>query len=652
MSVASVLLFFKRQFRGVCSFFLKYKNILTQPSYKMLGVDLICLILSFPMALWLKLGSLAFYPFGIMVEQTIAFTLIASSLLMISPTYKGVWHYISGRDLVRLVRLSILSVLMFAPYLVLSQTFQYVPFTALFIHTLLLLSFWIGARLMIRAFSVHQMRKKIQETPPSKAILVGVGIATNQLIKRIFNHGNPLYDIVGILDTKERNSKRYIHGIPLLGHFKEIHNLMPMLQRQKKEPEVLIIGDATLSSQEIGTLIEVAHTFSLKIKKIPLLHSKQTAPIPGSHFLKLSELFKRSFPKLDQEKIMGLLKGKKILITGASGTLGRAFVEQIVHAFPEKLLLLDYNDYGLVELSSYLKTHYPQCVFKTLLGDIRHKEWVDEVVGEEKPDFILHAAALKQKTFLEEHPTQGILTNVLGTKYLADAAKKHQVTAMLLVSTQDAESPESILGLTKMVAEKYCQSLDTAVDAKGTKYLSGRLTNIIGSKGSVIEVFEKQIEKGEPVTVTHPQIFRYFMTASEAAHFLLQALCSKTTTLTPRGSIFTFDISSPISILEIAETLIKFAGLRPYEDISIRFTGLQKGEVLQTSRPDTSKAKKTPQPHIFLAHSSSAQDQKELTLMTELETHAVKNNHQTCLTILQKMASHEQVLPNQLSQAT
>jgi FlaA1/EpsC-like NDP-sugar epimerase len=356
---------------------------------------------------------------------------------------------------------------------------------------------------------------------------------------------------------------------------------------------------------------------------------------PSIGSINFSDLLKRPARATDHKKLQLLIQGKRVLVTGAGGTIGRECALQLASLFPSQLVFLDHNEYALYKTSTLLREQFPHVQHKPVLLDIRQKKFVDALMAAEKPDFVFHAAALKHVPVVERQPVEGVLTNILGTRYLADACVQNQVRAMVLVSTDKAVMPKSLMGATKRLAELYCQHLGVTTDETPTKFLAVRFGNVLGSSGSVLPLFTKQIIDGGPVTVTHPDITRYFMTISEAVELIIYALHLKMNTLVPKGSTFMLDMGEPISIVEMAETLIRLHGFVPHRDIKIVFTGLRPGEKLHEDLLFRGEnIRKTEHPHIALSTFAQTMPYQFLKKMNELEHFAWENSSQGCLSVL------------------
>ncbi|HUX78934.1 MAG TPA: polysaccharide biosynthesis protein [Alphaproteobacteria bacterium] len=296
----------------------------------------------------------------------------------------------------------------------------------------------------------------------------------------------------------------------------------------------------------------------------------------------LEELLNRPHVSFNLKSLRAMIKGKRVLVTGAGGTIGKELVRQISKFAPSHICLFDHSEYLLYMADLEMDESHPKLPRDNILGDVACRERVRHIISTFKPELVFHAAALKHIPLGEENPSQAVLTNVIGTRNVADACRDFNVKAMLLVSTNEALNPTNTIGATKRLAECYCQALDILGRKKpnGTRYSSIRFGNVLGSSGSVIPLFMRQIERGGPVTITHPDIQRYFLTLDEAVELILEAMTFVMTSEVPAGRVITLDMGEPIKIADLARQMIRRAGFEPDVEIEIKFTGLRPGEKL------------------------------------------------------------------------
>ena len=434
------------------------------------------------------------------------------------------------------------------------------------------------------------------------------------------------FKVVGFIEKSDQNITKRILDAPIL-HLKD--NAVSLLQ--DTHAEALIIVDKNLSKAERSQIVEDCLEASLKVYTIPLLADLEgrkeiTKSIKNFEIL---DLLERKPIVLDNKAISKQLKGKKVLVTGAAGSIGSEIVRQVLTFEPRKIIVLDQAESPLHSLSLEIENRNPNVRIVNVIADIRSKESIEHIFTKFKPEVVYHAAAYKHVPLMEENPAQAIFTNVLGTKNIADLAYEHDVERFVMVSTDKAVNPSNVMGASKRIAEKYVQALDYKLKNKtengaSTKYITTRFGNVLGSNGSVVPLFTKQIQEGGPITITHPEIIRYFMTIPEACQLVLEA-----GTMGRGGEIFIFDMGAPVKIIDLARKMIRLAGFIPDKDIPIKIIGLRPGEKLyEELLNDTSKNLPTHNEKILIAHESIVKYTEINSAVSELiETAQHKSGH-------------------------
>jgi len=357
-------------------------------------------------------------------------------------------------------------------------------------------------------------------------------------------------------------------------------------------PETLVVATPDLAGASLGRLVEQAERYGMRVHRAPRVTSLDPGAVsdrPRQLELRpvaIEDLLNRPQVPLDREGMARLIQGRRVIVTGAGGTIGSELARQVAALGPELLILLDNGEYALWLIDLELGERHPHVARCPLLADIRNEARIRAVFEELRPELVFHAAALKHVPMVEANPLEGLLTNVAGTRHVADAARAVGARAMVLISTDKAVNPTSVMGASKRLAEMYCQALDIAARtaAQGMRCITVRFGNVLGSTGSVVPLFQRQLEHGGPLTVTHPDMQRYFMTVREAVGLVLQAsvLGSGDADLpsSGEGGIFVLDMGKPVKIVDLARQMIRLAGLTPDRDVEIRFTGLRPGEKL------------------------------------------------------------------------
>jgi len=407
------------------------------------------------------------------------------------------------------------------------------------------------------------------------------------------------FRLLGFID-KFNNNKigKSILNLPLLNQSKSIHVILRAMKS-----DALIIAEKSLSKEETIAIVEECLEYNFKVFTVPLItdwEDEQQISKKVKSF-EIEDLLERKPIVLDTNTISSQLRGKTILITGAAGSIGSEITRQVLSFNPAKIIILDQAETPLHNLRLEINDINPQVKIRSILADVRNIEALEKVFANYKPNVVYHAAAYKHVPLMEENPSQALYTNVLGTKNLADLSLKYLVERFVMVSTDKAVNPSSVMGASKRIAEKYVQMLQDQMsrNAKGnqTKFITTRFGNVLGSNGSIVPLFTKQIQEGGPLTITHPEIIRYFMTIPEACQLVLEA-----GTMGNGGEIFIFDMGQPVKIIDLAKKMIRLAGFTPGKEIEIKIIGLRPGEKLyEELLNDTSKTLPTHNEKILIA---------------------------------------------------
>lgn len=384
------------------------------------------------------------------------------------------------------------------------------------------------------------------------------------------------FKIVGFVDKYSQNTSKRILDLPIFAHSKKIHSLMRINNAQ-----ALILTDKSLTKEEQISIVDSCLEYNYKVYVVPIIsdwaNQKEISKKVTS--FQIQDLLERKPIVLDNKSISEQLTGKSILITGAAGSIGSEIVWQVLKFNPKKVIMVDQAETPLYSLSLELNNHNHSSNIYAIVADIRQEKVMEQIFSKHMPDVVYHAAAYKHVPLMEENPCQAIFTNVLGTKIIADLACKYNASKFVMISTDKAVNPSNVMGASKRIAEKYVQSLyfnllEHHPNSK-TKFITTRFGNVLGSNGSVVPLFSKQIAEGGPLTITHPDVIRYFMTIPEACQLVLEAGA-----MGNGGEIYIFDMGKPVKIIDLARKMIKLAGFIPDKDIEIKIVGLRKGEKL------------------------------------------------------------------------
>ncbi|WP_368670299.1 polysaccharide biosynthesis protein [Flavobacterium sp. K5-23] len=484
--------------------------------------------------------------------------------------------------------------------------------TALFINMVLSFCGLFLYRVIVKQTFEHYFQKK-NDVKLIRAIIYGTDANAISVAKALKLETPTRFKIVGFVDRNSQNHSKRMLDLPILVLKKKLPTLM-----RSVGAEGVIIADKSLSKEERLVIVDQCLEFNYKVYIVPVITDweNQKEISQKVKTLQIEDLLERKAIVLDNKSISKQLKDKTILITGAAGSIGSEIVRQVLGFNPKRIIILDQAETPLHHLCLETESIVTTSKICTVVADIRNKEALNRVFKLYKPDVVFHAAAYKHVPLMEENPAQAILTNIEGTKNLADLACEHKVVKFVMVSTDKAVNPSNVMGASKRIAEKYVQSLQLKSrkenNLKATKFITTRFGNVLGSNGSVVPLFSKQIENGGPVTITHPDIIRYFMTIPEACQLVLEAGA-----MGNGGEIYIFDMGKPVKIIDLARKMIKLAGFTPDKDIKIHIVGLRPGEKLyEELLNDTSKTIPTHHDKIMIAE--EIQDEYE-NLHTEIE---------------------------------
>ncbi|MBT3278007.1 MAG: polysaccharide biosynthesis protein [Phycisphaerales bacterium] len=417
----------------------------------------------------------------------------------------------------------------------------------------------------------HEEFRPISNEGRQRVLIVGAGSAGENVIREIRRMREDRYDVVGLVDDDPTKKKIQIHGVPVLGTTDEILEVC-----KDNDIEEIIIAIPSASRKDITRVIDFCTGTKLKFQSLPSLGDMIDGKVTVSQIrpVDISDLLGRDEVELDTSAISGFVASRCVLVTGAGGSIGSEMCRQMAEYGPSELILLEQAETPLFDIENELKKAFPDLRISPCVCDIYDRDRVMAVWSNFHPDVVIHAAAHKHVPLMEINPSEAVKNNVLGSKNVADASHQTGVAEFVMISTDKAVNPSSVMGCTKRIAEIYTQSLNGAEGAK-TQFKAVRFGNVLGSNGSVIPTFRKQIAAGGPVTVTHREMTRYFMTIPEAAQLVLQAAATG-----KGGQIFLLDMGEPVRISDLAEQMITLSGLIPGEDIDIKYTGCRPGEKL------------------------------------------------------------------------
>jgi FlaA1/EpsC-like NDP-sugar epimerase len=625
--------------------------------------DVAMAALSFALALFLRLGeAITQYEPHLMLLYGGVFTGIAAVVFLVTGLYRGIWRYASLPDLFNIARAATLTELIFLPVMFVLTRLETLPRSTFLIGWLVLIALLGGPRLGYRLFKDRGFgliveRGGRQGVP---VLLISTKEGADTFIRETVRDRNAVYRVVGMLSDTPSRVGRQIYGVPVLGTIDALEKVVADLDRRGRRPQKLVLAAQNLGGAEIRRLLDRADALAIPLARLPrLTEFRQDLEDPlraaweSTRPIAIEDLLGRSQAVLDREAMGRLIGGRRVLVTGAGGTIGSELARQIAALGPARLILVDNGEFLLYSINSELGERYPELAIRPILGDVRDRGRIDSIIIGEDPQIVFHAAALKHVHIVEAHPVEGVLTNVIGTRNVAEAARAHGVGLVVMISTDKAVNPGSVMGATKRLAESFCQALDLAearrpaapaIGAIGTRFVTVRFGNVLGSTGSVVPLFTRQLAAGGPLTVTHPEVSRFFMTVREAVELVLEASATQPAPEqgdangAGRGKIFVLDMGEPVRIVDLARQMIRLAGLRPDRDIEIRFVGLRPGEKLQEALFHAAEAPvPTRNPALRLAAPRTADYAVMARSIDELEEQARAGNEARVLALLERL---------------
>ncbi len=572
-------------------------------SKALFATDMVCAFLAFSMPFLLRYG----------IDTIVVRPEVIRALLIAAPQYLAVcaivfplsglysrnWRYGSISDLSTILRaVSITSVVLIC-VLFFGTRLVDVPRSAILAEILLLTAFLSASRLSFRVDELRQLSRRLAgaTTITEKNVpllLVGAGDAADLYLRALNRDNLSPYVPVACLDINSNHKGKLLRGVPIMGSVEDFREVVAELTRENKFPRHIVFTDIpSIFGEEVSEkLIQDAESMGIAVSKLSRLTELREAK-EGNRFelksIELTDLLERPQAALDHNAILRLIEGRRVLITGAGGSIGSELTYQVAACGPSELVLIENSEFNLYEVDIGLAERFPAIKRFAHLCNVRHAARVDEIFDRHQPELVFHAAALKHVPMVEMNPCEGALTNVIGSMNVANAVKRTGALAMVQISTDKVVNPTSVMGATKRLAELYCQALDLqGFEAQeGPRFMTVRFGNVLGSSGSLIPLFKRQIAKGGPLTVTDARMTRFFMTIREAVQLTLQASSYGLEGEIGQGEIFVLDMGEPIKIIDIAERMVRLAGFTPNEDIAIEMIGLRPGEKLYEELFDT-----------------------------------------------------------------
>jgi len=509
--------------------------------------------------------------------------------------YRGIWRFASIPDLMQILKAVTAGVVIAATVSFILTRLENVPRSVFVLEGILLVLLLGGPRFVYRWVKdrhLYRWTYGSNSRESKNALIVGAGKAGEMLTRDLLRDPTGPFRPVAFVDDDHNKIGKEIHGIPVTGTCDEIPGVVTRLGI-----DLIVIALPSATSRQIRRIVEICEITKLPFRIMPEMQDivSGRASLKDLRDVRIEDLLGREPVTLDWRAITEATRGKTVLVTGGGGSIGAELCRQIARLNPANLIILDRSELNLYQIDMELRRALPQLPLVSLLGDINDAVQMERVLRAHSPAVIYHAAAYKHVPMLEDQARAAVLNNALGTRIVANLADKCGCESFVMVSTDKAVNPANVMGASKRVAEMYCQSMNSR---SKTRFITVRFGNVLGSSGSVVPLFQEQIAHGGPVTVTHPDIARYFMTIPEACQLILQA-----GVIGRGGEIFVLDMGEPVKIAYLAEQLIRLSGRNPGEDIEIVYTGLRPGEKLYEELfHDAEKLAETSHPKILLAH--------------------------------------------------
>ncbi|MCX5803001.1 MAG: nucleoside-diphosphate sugar epimerase/dehydratase, partial [Proteobacteria bacterium] len=555
--------------------------------------DVVLVTLSYWLAYLLRFNfSIPEIFYNKFVESLPVLVLIRIVCFYLFRLYSGVWRYASINDLLRILKAITLSSFLFVAFITFRYHFIDFPRSVFLIDWFVIIIFVGGVRFLYRLSREFYMVKGDNK---KRVLIIGAGRAGEMLLREMKQNPNIAFDPVGFLDEDPDKQGRRIHNVPVLGKVEDVGRIV-----LKKKVQEIVIAIPSMTGKEMRKIIHQCKDMGIPCKTVPAMGDILNGKVSVNEIreIRIEDLLGREHIELNRELIKGYLSNKKVLVTGAGGSIGQELCRQILKINPEKLILFERVENELYHLEMEFSELFPNAPCAFVLGDILDVKRLEGVIGEYRPEVVFHAAAYKHVPMMEVHPAEAIKNNIMGTQNVAEVSAMYDVAKFVMISTDKAVKPSSVMGASKRIAELICQGMN---QRQKTKYIVVRFGNVLNSAGSVIPLFKEQIAKGGPLTVTHPDATRYFMSIPEAAQLVMQAGA-----MGKGGEIYVLDMGEPVRITDLAADMVRLMGLRMGEDIDIVYSGLRPGEKIHEELiTDEEEVEPTSHEKIMMVKASS-----------------------------------------------
>jgi O-antigen biosynthesis protein WbqV len=608
--------------------------------------DIVMSGIAFVLAMHLRLGDdFQYYAGDPMVQAGVLFVAISAVVFWFSDLYRGVWRYASMNDLMAITRAVTVTVLVFLLVMFLWTRFQNLPRSIIPICWFTLMAFLGGPRFFYRLLKDRRFDLSSGTTNGSRiaVLLAGAGDGAELFLRAINRTPDAPYHAVGIVAENAHRVGLQIHGVEVLGTIDDIEGAVKNLRQKGTRPQRLILTRNDMDGAQVRSLLDQADKLGMTLARIPRVTDFKSGTKDKTEVkpVAVEDLLGRPQTALDRDAMATLIEGQRVLVTGAGGSIGSELVRQVCAFKPAEIGLLDNSEHALYTIDRETMERWPEVFQHSVIADVRDAGRIGQIFEDFSPDLVFHAAAMKHVPLVESNILEGASTNVTGTINIADTCASAGVKTMVLISTDKAVNPSSVMGATKRIAESYCQALDLQRENNGnggTRFVTVRFGNVLGSTGSVVPLFQRQLAEGGPLTVTHPDMTRYFMTVREAVELVLQASALGSHQDGDVGKIFVLDMGEPIRIMDLAEQMIRLAGLRPGSDIKIDIIGIRPGEklfeeIFHGAEPPVA----TESPGLLLAAPRPGNLDDLMPALAEIQEALSNNDTDGILNIIQKL---------------
>jgi FlaA1/EpsC-like NDP-sugar epimerase len=542
----------------------------------LLAIDIVVLALAYYASFVLRLDRLTLPGHFNAFVATLPVAIGAGVVGMYAAgVYRGIWRYVSLKDLLRILRGMLYSSALLVVAIALLHGFKGYPRSVFGINAVLVFLGTSGARVLRRLQVEMSEPKRGKGGEFQRVVIVGAGDAADDLVRELQQNSRLALEPVGLVDDNPEKQGMELHGVAVLGNVEDLPRVVV-----EEEADEILIAIASASGEQMRRIIGLCQQTRLPFRTLPGVGDIVGGKVQVGQLRKVNvqDLLRRDPVRLDRAAIAQDLAGKRVLVTGAGGSIGSEICRQVAKFGPEQIVLLDHSENGLFYVEEQFGRQFPGLPVRAVIADITVRARIEEVLAEVRPHVVFHAAAHKHVHMMERNYCEAFRNNVTGTRTMAEAAGKAGVAKFVMISTDKAVNPTSVMGLSKRIAELVVQEVaarNGGPDGARTEYTAVRFGNVMGSEGSVIPLWWRQIRAGGPVTVTHPDVVRYFMTIPEAVQLVLQS-----GTMGKGGEIFLLDMGEPVKVLEMAREVIRLSGKIPDEEIEIKFIGLRPGEKL------------------------------------------------------------------------